>query len=250
MRSLGLGAALIIALWSCDTAAQDIAAQETAHRAAVLAHLPPDAAQRLFGGEVTPVAGSPEAIGAYERGCLEGAVALPADGPNWQVMRPSRNRAWGHPALIALLERVAQQLPAAAGWPGLLVGADGNEVDEAWTLQHRLLLEVFAREPTVARIFVNPAIKQELCHEAGADRAWLTKIRPWWGHNEHFHIRLSCPTGQSECRSQAPPPAGDGCGKELSWWFTPEARHPPRGAAKPLLVADLPRACARLVAVP
>jgi len=300
MRSLGLGAALIIALWSCDTAAQDIAAQETAHRAAVLAHLPPDAAQRLFGGEVTPVAGSPEAIGAYERGCLEGAVALPADGPNWQVMRPSRNRAWGHPALIALLERVAQQLPAAAGWPGLLVGdiaqprggpmltghgshqigldadiwltpmpnrrlstaerdqmsatdlvaADGNEVDEAWTLQHRLLLEVFAREPTVARIFVNPAIKQELCHEAGADRAWLTKIRPWWGHNEHFHIRLSCPTGQSECRSQAPPPAGDGCGKELSWWFTPEARHPPRGAAKPLLVADLPRACARLVAAP
>jgi len=131
-----------------------------------------------------------------------------------------------------------------------LVAADGNEVDEAWTLQHRLLLEVFAREPTVARIFVNPAIKQELCHEAGADRAWLTKIRPWWGHNEHFHIRLSCPTGQSECRSQAPPPAGDGCGKELSWWFTPEARHPPRGAAKPLLVADLPRACARLVAAP
>jgi len=25
---------------------------------------------------------------------------LPADGPNWQIMRPSRNRAWGHPVLI------------------------------------------------------------------------------------------------------------------------------------------------------
>ena len=118
----GLAAVVVIALSSCGALAQDNAAQEAAHRAAVLAHLPPDAAQRLFGGEVTPVAGSPEAIGAYERGCLEGAVALPADGPNWQVMRPSRNRAWGHPALIALLERVAQQLPAAAGWPGLLVG--------------------------------------------------------------------------------------------------------------------------------
>jgi penicillin-insensitive murein endopeptidase len=300
MRSLGLGPVLIVALWSCVALAQDNAAQETAHRAAVLSHLPPDAAQRLFGGEATPAAGPPEAIGAYERGCLEGAVALPTDGPNWQVMRPSRNRAWGQPALIALLERVAQKLPEAASWPGILVGdigqprggpmltghashqvgldadiwltpmpnrrlspaerdemsatdlvaADGNEVDEAWTPQHRRLLEAFANEPAVARIFVNPAIKRELCHEAGPDRAWLTKIRPWWGHNEHFHIRLFCPAGQDECRNQAPPPLGDGCGRELSWWFTPEARHPARGPAKPLLVSDLPLACAKLVAAP
>ena len=102
----------------------------------------------------------------------------------------------------------------------------------------------------MARIFVNPAIKRELCHEAGADRGWLTKIRPWWGHNYHFHIRLSCPAGQPECRDQAPPPPGDGCGKELDWWFTPEARHPPRGPAKPLLMADLPPACGKLVSAP
>jgi penicillin-insensitive murein endopeptidase len=131
-----------------------------------------------------------------------------------------------------------------------VVAADGNEVDEAWTLQHRRLIEAFANEPAVARIFVNPAIKRELCNEASPDRAWLTKIRPWWGHNEHFHIRLSCPTAQAECRNQAPPPPGDGCGKELSWWFTPEARHPPKTAGKPLLVSDLPVACARLVAAP
>ena len=66
--------------------------------------------------------GPAQAIGAYERGCLSGAVPLPPDGPNWQVMRPSRNRSWGHPVLIALLERLAQKLPAEAGWPGLLVG--------------------------------------------------------------------------------------------------------------------------------
>jgi penicillin-insensitive murein endopeptidase len=63
--------------------------------------LPPDAAKVLFGRESTPAAGPPQAIGSYERGCLSGAIALPADGPNWQVMRPSRNRAWGHPVLIA-----------------------------------------------------------------------------------------------------------------------------------------------------
>src|SRR5262245_58386653 len=121
-RSLAFFVFSIVAVWCCCASAQDNAAQEAARRAAVLAHLPPDAAQRAFGAKVSPAAGPPEAIGAYERGCLEGAVALPADGPNWQVMRPSRNRAWGHPVLIALLERVAPKLPAAADWPGLLIG--------------------------------------------------------------------------------------------------------------------------------
>jgi len=300
VRSLGLCAALVVVLWSGGVLAQATALQEQARRVAVLARLPPDAAQRAFGAEVTPASGPPEAIGAYERGCLEGAVALPADGPGWQVMRPSRNRAWGHPALIALLERVAQTLPSAATWPGLLVGdiaqprggpmltghgshqigldadiwltpmpnrrlspgerdemsatdvvaADGNEVGEAWAPEHRHLLETFAREPAVARIFVNPAIKRALCREAGTERGWLTKIRPWWGHSEHFHLRLSCPPDQWECRNQAPPPPGDGCGKELSWWFTPEARHPPKTPAKPLLITDLPLACGKLVAAP
>ena len=301
MRSLGFCIVLVSGLWAACAAAQDNAVEEAAHRAAVLARLPTDAAQRAFGGKTTPAPGPPGAIGAYERGCLEGAVALPADGPNWQVMRPSRNRAWGHPVLIALLERVAQKLPAAADWPGLLVGdiaqprggpmltghgshqigldadiwltpmpqrrlspaerdemratnvvaADGDDIDEGtWTPQHRRMLEAFAREPGIARIFVNPAIKRALCREAGPDRDWLTKIRPWWGHNYHFHIRLSCPYGQAECRSQALPPPGDGCGKELAWWFTPEAHRPSGGPGKPLLMTDLPAACTRLAAAP
>src|SRR5712671_6404168 len=107
----------------CGSAtAQDTAVQEAARRAMVLAQLPPDAAKVLFGREVAPTTGPAQAIGAYERGCLSGAIALPADGPNWQVMRPSRNRAWGHPVLIAFLERLAQKLPGEAGWPGILVG--------------------------------------------------------------------------------------------------------------------------------
>src|SRR5438309_10102560 len=122
MRAVAFcGWLLLLGAGCYSAAAQDSATQEAARRAAVLAHLPPDAAQRVFGGKATPAPGPPEAIGAYERGCLEGAVALPADGPNWQVMRPSRNRAWGHPVLIQLMGRLAGSVPAA-GWPGLLVG--------------------------------------------------------------------------------------------------------------------------------
>ena len=71
-RSLGCCIVLVSGLWAGCAAAQDNAAEEAAHRAAVLARLPPAAAQRAFGGKATPAAGPPEAIGAYERGCLEG----------------------------------------------------------------------------------------------------------------------------------------------------------------------------------
>jgi penicillin-insensitive murein endopeptidase len=299
-----VAALLLLAFWATVplARAQDTAEQETAHRRAVLAHLPPDAAQRLFGLEVAPSPAPARSIGSYAKGCLAGAVALPPDGPNWQVMRPSRNRAWAHPAFVAFLERFAATAARDAGWPGLLIGdmsqprggpmltgheshqigieadiwltpmpdrrltpaerdemsatflvADGSdEVDPgAWRPEHRRLLEAAARSPGVARIFVNPAIKQQLCREAGADRDWLRVIRPWWQHREHFHLRLTCPPGETQCASQAPPPPGDGCGKDLAWWFTPEAKHPKPGPPRPpMLLSDLPAACAALVPAP
>ncbi len=278
--------------------AQDTAAEEAAHRAAVLARLPQDAAKRVFGLATSAAPGSARAIGSYAKGCLAGATALPGDGPNWQVMRPSRGRAWGHPVLIGFLERLAVTAAQTAQWPGLLIGdigqprggpmltghashqigldadlwltampdrrlsaaerdqmpatsvvaANGDDVDPSvWRPEHRKLLEAAARSPLVARIFVNPAIKRALCREAGADRGWLARMRPWWGHNYHFHVRLACPPGETGCQGQPAPPAGDGCA-ELGWWFTPEARHPkPAPPERPLRVADLPPGCAALI---
>src|SRR5947207_15884119 len=119
---LCLAAALFSAAGLTPSAfAQDTLAQESSRRQAILARLPADAAKRVFGLTTSPAPGPARPIGDYTKGCVAGAVQLPADGPNWQVMRPSRNRAWGHPVLIGVLERVAQKLPAA-GWPGLLVG--------------------------------------------------------------------------------------------------------------------------------
>jgi len=280
------------------TRAQDTAAQESAHRRAVLATLPQDAAKRVFGRATSPAPGPAQAIGGYTRGCLAGGVELPADGPDWQVMRPSRGRAWGHPLLVAFLERLAATAAQQADWPGLLIGdmaqprggpmltghashqlgieadiwltpmpdrrlspaerdempaldlvrPDGYDIDpKVWRPADRELLETAAKSPGVARIFVNPAIKRALCREAGADRGWLRLIRPWWEHRRHFHLRLSCPTGDHECANQAPPPPGDGC-NELAWWFTPQALHPKPGPpAPPLRVSQLPPACAALV---
>ena len=48
-------------------------------------------------------------------------MAIADDGPNWQAMRLSRNRRWGHPDMVALVERLSRDA-TADGWPGLLVG--------------------------------------------------------------------------------------------------------------------------------
>ncbi len=79
-------------------------------------------AKELFGAakKASPLAA--RAIGSYSRGCLAGAVALPVDGPAWQAMRLSRNRNWGHPKLVSLVEQLATESQKIDGWPGLLVG--------------------------------------------------------------------------------------------------------------------------------
>ncbi len=117
-----------------------------------------------------------------------------------------------------------------------LVRPDGRDVDPAaWSPRVAELLHMAAGLPDVDRILVNPAIKRQLCREAGGERSWLHLIRPWYGHAAHMHIRFRCPPNQSDCLAGAPPPAGDGCDATLQWWFDQldlPAR-PPAPAAKP-----------------
>src|ERR1022692_864998 len=79
-------------------------------------------AKLLFSKKELPSLGKAMAIGYYPRGCLQGGVELPVNGPNWQVMRLSRNRNWGHPELVTFLERFAPLAAKATGWKGVLVG--------------------------------------------------------------------------------------------------------------------------------
>ncbi|GGC80976.1 penicillin-insensitive murein endopeptidase [Chelatococcus reniformis] len=293
---------LILLLCAVPAAAQENARQEAARRAHAIASLPPDAARRLFGQVKTGSHGPAEPVGFYSRGCFSGGVQMPQDGDTWQVMRLSRNRAWGTPRLIAFLQRLSAKSAAATGWPGLLIGdmsqprggpmltghashqlgieadiwlkpmpnrryraSDREEVSSdnlvrpdrldidpsVYSPAHVALLKTAASEPQVTRIFVNAAIKKALCRDAGGNRSWLRKIRPMWGHNYHFHVRLACPAGEKTCRDQEPPPQGDGCGKELDWWFTPQVLNPKPGRpGRPLTLADLPPACTQILRAP
>src|SRR5215510_11224082 len=234
-------------------------------------------AKELFGAAKSPAPMAARAIGFYAKGCLAGAKALPIDGPAWQAMRLSRNRNWGHPDLIAMVEKLALEAREHDGWPGLLVGdmsqprggpmlsghashqvgldvdiwfmpmperrltaqereemsatmivaEDRLDVDpHIWTPAHTALIKAAAEEPEVERIFVNAAIKKALCREAGDDRAWLNKVRQYWQHDYHFHIRIHCPSDSPDCKPQQAVPAADGCGKDLDWWFTDAVLHP------------------------
>lgn len=102
---------------------------------------------------------------------------------------------------------------------GSLVNERKEAIDrDVFEPQHVELLRRAALDPAVARIFVGWVIKRELCRTVKGERGWLQKIRPWWGHTRHFHVRLRCPEGSPECVDQTPIPPGDGCGTES--WFS------------------------------
>ncbi len=75
-----------------------------------------------------------------------------------------------------------------------LVSRDGKHVvPSRWSSDIASLIKLAAQDNDVTRIFVNPAIKQQLCLDAGNDRDWLRKVRPWFQHRAHMHVRLRCP---------------------------------------------------------
>jgi penicillin-insensitive murein DD-endopeptidase len=133
-----------------------------------------------------------------------------------------------------------------------------TEIDKkVWTEAHARLIKRAASYPEVARIFVHPPIKAELCKWATGDRSWLAKVRPYYGHNYHFHIRINCPKDSPGCKDQAParPKDGTGCGEELAYWmgdipWTPKKKDPnakPVKPAPPLTLAGLPAECRAVV---
>jgi len=130
---------------------------------------------------------------------------------------------------------------------------DGSSIDPARFGQRQVqLLRLAASDPLVDRILVHPAIKRALCAGVGGARSgnisWLRRIRPWYGHDEHFHVRLACPADSPLCMQQAPVPEGEGCDPAVfDWWSAelsrPKEPQPPRAPPEP------PAACRALEVV-
>ena len=106
--------------------------------------------------------------------------------------------------------------------------------------------------PDVERVLVNAAIKKELCRVAGKDNDWLSKVRPWYGHHDHIHVRLRCPADSPGCKGQPPVPESEGCGKELDYWFSDKVLRPVKKfkPVKPMMLADMPAACKTVLGSP
>ncbi|MCB8838031.1 penicillin-insensitive murein endopeptidase [Aurantimonas sp. VKM B-3413] len=129
--------------------------------------------------------------------------------------------------------------------------------DRIWNDHYTALIKLAAEEPQVQRIFVNPGIKKKLCDTVSGDRRWMNKVRPYYGHDEHFHVRLFCPPGSADCKEQRSTGTGDGC-DQLSWWFNVALKPPPPpkpGAKKPtpkppLTLSGMPRQCTYVLAAP
>ena len=136
-----------------------------------------------------------------------------------------------------------------------LVSEDWKHLNpQTWTPQHIAFIKTAAEQPEVERVLVNAAIKKELCRvEEKQPHAWMSKVRPWYGHHDHIHVRLKCPADSPQCRKQPPVPGGDGCGeKELAFWFSDKVL-PPRKPGPPgrqTMLADLPSTCKTVLEAP
>jgi penicillin-insensitive murein DD-endopeptidase len=249
----------------------------------------------------TPSPGPTQSIGFYSAGCLQGAQALPLDGPGYEAIRISRNRFWGQPVTLQFIQTLSEKVrtlgqaplyigdvgqprggPSPIGhashqncldadiWyerqPGArrppaerenprlrsLVQVDQAIDDSVFGPQHVALIKTAAEMPNLDRLFVNRWIKARLCETTTGDRSWLHKVVPWYGHDDHLHVRLYCPPGNPQCQPQADYPHDDGCGAPLEWWL----KQPPtvfpsdEEMAKTYKPPKLPAACQAVLRAP
>ena len=294
------------ALWLLLVVAADGGAPTPLPAAAAAAPTPPAPKLRIVAkrwqAQRKPTRGPSLSIGGYSLGCLQGAATLPASGAGYEVLHLGRNRRFGHPLLVAYIQRLAvtakkQKLgplvvgdlsqprggPTPSGHrshqtgldvdvgylapPGLRPGHLSSRERErvgppvvfdmkthqptaAWRSKIPLLLGLAASDPAVDRIFVEPGIKKMLCEAPETAKApWQARLRPWWAHHDHFHVRLKCPPDSPLCTPQAPP-ADDGCGATLAWWFGGDAeatRTKKKEAEAVEAEPTLPPACAAVL---
>lgn len=171
--------------------------------------------------------------GPLPSGHISHQIGLDAD--IWYFPAPSGN--------LSLDEREKIDSPS-------MLSADKQGLDaKKWGVQQEWILQQAASTQEVDRIFVNPVIKRELCiKDPGAH--WLHKLRPWWGHDDHWHVRMKCPANDTACEPTETIPPGTGCDSTLDWWFSEEAKKKSQEndeKYKVRVLPKLPAACAAVL---
>jgi len=158
---------------------------------------------------------------------LLGDIGLPRGGPTLSAHASHqtgldadiwyfRKKQWIGKKTISSQEREKTNAPS-------MVNPKKMEVNHNFGNAEKKLLRTFAESPDVDRILVNYAIKRELCRK-NAKEPWILKIRPWFGHDHHFHVRMNCRPDDRLCRSGDPIPPGNGCDASLAWWWSEERK--------------------------
>ncbi len=240
----------------------------------------------------TPKAGPLSTLGFYTGGCFAGGLGLSLSGPHHEVMKPSRNRYYGHPQLLSLIDSIGLRsgqkiligdMSQPRGGPTPYGHAShqlGIEADiwfqplsfftpfaitnpqresfemtsvvsddwksfrpERWVPAMDNVIMAAASNPKVDRIFVNAVVKRYFCEKYPQFES-LNKLRPWYFHNAHFHVRMKCPSDMPQCRNQAPVPSTNGC-NELDWWLSASAIATQMNASEEPVarVVKIPKAC-------
>jgi len=250
----------------------------------------------------TTAIGTPQSIGTGSAGCLQGAESLTPDGPGFHVMRISRRRFYGHPALIQALREISAEayqaklgtlligdLSQPRGGPsnsnhvshqsglnvdlwiqqaedfaqtgvtptGLSLDARENfyarsvlfsdrlELNPSfWSDKKTELLKKIASRKDLDRVLVSPAIKKFFCERFNSPEniSWMSKIRPWYGHDDHFHLTFKCPENDLLCVPPKPVVQDNACDATLEWWWSEEARQVKEAPAEKPSVT-LPERC-------
>jgi penicillin-insensitive murein endopeptidase len=184
-------------------------------------------------------------------GLLVGDLAQPRGGPmisgHWSHQVGLDADIWLTPMPDRVLTLQEREEMMATN----VVADDWNDVNpKIWSPAHIALLKTAATDREVERVLINPAIKKALCRDVKGDRSWLHTMRPVFGHNYHFHVRIRCPADSPNCKKQPAAPNDEGCGKDLDWWFSQQARSIKPGVRKPVPISALPAACRQIVMKP
>lgn len=88
------------------------------------------------------------------------------------------------------------------------------------TTRNWFLLKEIVLRRGVSRIFVDPIIKKTFCAKSltidpkldfETRTEVLRRLRPYPNHDDHFHMRVDCPSYDTRCITQEAPPTGSGC---------------------------------------